>query len=73
MTPECLKNSRSSTVPVILNVDKSCCCSQAIALNPNIPTYYTNRALCYMRSNRFHLAIQDARAALDQDSSLVKG
>lgn len=47
--------------------------SKAIALNPNIPTYYTNRALCYMRSNRFHQAIQDARAALEQDSSLIKG
>ena len=27
--------------------------SKAIALNPNIPTYYTNRALCYMKNNRW--------------------
>jgi len=47
--------------------------SKAIALNPNIPTYYTNRALCYMKNNRFPQAVQDARAALDRDSTLVKG
>jgi len=49
------------------------CYSKAIALNPGIPTYYTNRALCYIKNNRFQLAVQDSRAALDKDSSLVKG
>lgn len=49
------------------------CYSKAIALNPGIPTYYTNRALCYIKNNRFQLAVQDSRAALDRDSSLVKG
>lgn len=49
------------------------CYSKAIALNPNIPTYYTNRALCYMKMNRFPQAVQDSKAALERDSSLVKG
>merc|ERR1712112_180365 len=47
--------------------------SKAIALNPNVPTYYTNRALCYMRSNKWAQAVQDSKAALERDSSLVKG
>ena len=47
--------------------------SNAIALNPNIPTYYTNRALCYMKNNRWAQAVQDSKAALERDSSLVKG
>jgi len=47
--------------------------SKAIALNPNVPTYYTNRALAYMRNNRYSQAIQDSRAALERDSTLVKG
>jgi len=47
--------------------------SKAIALNPNVPTYYTNRALCYMRCNKWAQAVQDSKAALERDSSLVKG
>merc|ERR1712142_240104 len=47
--------------------------SKAIALNPNVPTYYTNRALCYMKANRWPQAVQDAKAALERDSGLVKG
>lgn len=47
--------------------------SKAIALNPNVPTYYTNRALAYMKNNRYPQAIQDSRAALERDSTLVKG
>jgi len=47
--------------------------SKAIALNPGVPTYYTNRALCYMKCNRWPQAVQDAKAALERDSGLVKG
>ena len=47
--------------------------SKAIALNPNVPTYYTNRALCYMKCNRWPQAVQDSKAALERDSGLVKG
>jgi len=47
--------------------------SKALALNPNVPTYYTNRALCFMKSNRWAQAVQDSKAALERDSGLVKG
>ena len=47
--------------------------SKAIALNPNVPTYYTNRALCYIKCNRWAQAVQDSKAALERDSGLVKG
>jgi len=47
--------------------------SKALALNPNVPTYYTNRALCYMKANRWAQAVQDSKAALERDSGLVKG
>ena len=47
--------------------------SKAIALNPNVPTYYTNRALCYMKCNRWPQAVQDSKAALERDNGLVKG
>lgn len=47
--------------------------SKALALNPNVPTYFTNRALCYMKSNRWAQAVQDSKAALERDSGLVKG
>lgn len=47
--------------------------SKALALNPNVPTYYTNRALCYIKSNRWAQAVQDSKAALERDSGLVKG
>ena len=47
--------------------------SKAIALNPNLPTYYTNRALCYIKCNRWAQAVQDSKAALERDSGLVKG
>jgi len=47
--------------------------TKAISLNPNVPTYYTNRALAYMKNNRFPQAVDDARAALERDSTLVKG
>lgn len=47
--------------------------SKAIALNPSVPTYYTNRALCYIKNNRWAQAAQDSRAALERDGALVKG
>jgi len=47
--------------------------SKAIALNPAVPTYYTNRALCYMKNSRWAQAVQDSKCALERDSGLVKG
>lgn len=47
--------------------------SKAILRNPSVPTFFTNRSLCYLKLSQFELAYQDARRALDMDSSLIKG
>ncbi|XP_065213683.1 E3 ubiquitin-protein ligase CHIP [Planococcus citri] len=49
------------------------CYSKAIIKNPSIPTYFTNRALCYLKLKRWELTCQDCRNALDLDSNHVKG
>lgn len=41
--------------------------------NPNNATYFTNRALCYLKLKRWELSCQDCRRALDMDQTLVKG
>uniref|UniRef100_T1J5N3 E3 ubiquitin-protein ligase CHIP n=1 Tax=Strigamia maritima TaxID=126957 RepID=T1J5N3_STRMM len=49
------------------------CYSKAIIKNPIIPTFFTNRALCYLKLKQWELACHDCRRALDMDPSLVKG
>ncbi|XP_013771924.1 E3 ubiquitin-protein ligase CHIP-like [Limulus polyphemus] len=49
------------------------CYSRAIIKNPTMPTFFTNRALCYVKLQQWEMAIQDCRRALDMDSSSVKG
>ena len=41
--------------------------------NPNTATYFTNRALCYLKLRNWELASQDCQRALELDRSLVKG
>jgi tetratricopeptide (TPR) repeat protein len=41
--------------------------------NPNNPTYFTNRALCYIKLKRFEAACEDCRRGLDMDNNLIKG
>lgn len=41
--------------------------------NPTNPTYFTNRALCYIKMKKYESACQDCRRALDMDSNLIKG
>ena len=41
--------------------------------NPSTATFFTNRALCYLRLKQWELAIQDCRRALELDRRLVKG
>ena len=41
--------------------------------SPAIPTYFTNRALCYIKLTQWELACQDCKRGLELDSSLVKG
>lgn len=49
------------------------CYSKAIIKNPNNPTYFTNRALCYIKLKRYDASSQDCRRALDMDNNLIKG
>lgn len=53
--------------------DAISCYSKAIIKNPNNATYFTNRALCYLKLKRWEQSCQDCRRALDMDQTLVKG
>lgn len=46
--------------------------SQAIDANPTVPSYYTNRAFAYIKTEAFGAAINDANDALDLDKFFVK-
>ena len=41
--------------------------------NPQNATYFTNRALCYLKLKKWDLSCQDSKRALDMDKNLVKG
>ncbi|XP_070500469.1 E3 ubiquitin-protein ligase CHIP [Chironomus tepperi] len=53
--------------------DAISCYNKAIIKNPNNPTYFTNRALCYIKLKRYEASCQDCRRALDMDNNLIKG
>ncbi|KAI7870813.1 Serine/threonine-protein phosphatase-like protein 5 [Spinellus fusiger] len=44
----------------------------AIALNPNVPAYYTNRAFCHLKLESYGYVIADADAALAIDPHFSK-
>uniref|UniRef100_A0A0A1WZI6 RING-type E3 ubiquitin transferase n=1 Tax=Zeugodacus cucurbitae TaxID=28588 RepID=A0A0A1WZI6_ZEUCU len=52
--------------------DAVSCYTKAIMKNPNNATYFTNRALCYLKLKRWELSCQDCRRALDLDSNFLK-
>ena len=56
-----------------------CCSLKSLAIlsvlqaaNPNIPTYYTNRALCFLKLERWDLAVQDCYRAIEIEPNLIK-
>jgi STIP1 family protein 1 len=53
--------------------DAVSCYTKAIIHDPSIPTYYTNRALCYLKLRMWENASQDCQRALEADPNLVKG
>ncbi|XP_031628254.1 E3 ubiquitin-protein ligase CHIP [Contarinia nasturtii] len=53
--------------------DAISCYTKAIIKNPTNATYFTNRALCYLKLKRWEQSCQDCRRALDMDQNLVKG
>lgn len=46
--------------------------SKAISQNPEVSSYYSNRALCYLKLQKWIQTIEDCRRALDLDSNLIK-
>lgn len=52
--------------------DAVSCYTKAIMKNSNNATYFTNRALCYLKLKRWELSCQDCRRALDLDSNFLK-
>ncbi|XP_035696018.1 E3 ubiquitin-protein ligase CHIP-like isoform X1 [Branchiostoma floridae] len=49
------------------------CYTKAIIKNQSVATYFTNRALCYLKLQQWELAAQDCRRALELDNRSVKG
>ena len=50
--------------------DVIACCDQI--RSPNVTTFFTNRALCYCRLQRWDDVISDCRLALELDNGSVK-
>ncbi|XP_041362762.1 E3 ubiquitin-protein ligase CHIP-like [Gigantopelta aegis] len=53
--------------------DAICCYSKAINKNPGTATFFTNRALCYLKLRQWETAVQDCHRALEIERQLVKG
>ncbi|XP_025421137.1 E3 ubiquitin-protein ligase CHIP-like isoform X2 [Sipha flava] len=49
------------------------CYSMAIVKNHIVPEYFTNRALCFLRLNKWNEAYSDCCQALELDSEHIKG
>jgi STIP1 family protein 1 len=73
MTDEELKNYGNKLFSARKFDDAISCYSKAIIKNPHNPTYFTNRALCYIKMKKFEASCQDCRRALDMDQNLIKG
>jgi STIP1 homology and U-box containing protein 1 len=41
--------------------------------SPSVATYFTNRALCYIKLQKYNDAMTDTRRAIKLDAYLVKG
>lgn len=46
--------------------------TEAITLCPNVPVYWTNRALCHLKRNDWERVEEDSRRAIQLDSNSVK-
>ncbi|KAM1031656.1 hypothetical protein ACFX13_036185 [Malus domestica] len=47
--------------------------TEAITLCPNVPVYFTNRALCHLKRNDWKKVEEDSRRAIQLDHNSVKG
>lgn len=41
-------------------------------ISPRVATYYTNRALCYLKTLQWSLTVNDCRKAIELDPNLIK-
>ncbi|GAU89022.1 hypothetical protein RvY_01621 [Ramazzottius varieornatus] len=48
------------------------CYTKAITKDPSVAAYYTNRALCYLRMQRWDLVCKDCSSAIERDASCLK-
>ena len=46
--------------------------TEAITLCPNVPIYFTNRALCHLKRNEWERVEEDSRRAIQLDNNSVK-
>ncbi|XP_046583161.1 E3 ubiquitin-protein ligase CHIP-like [Haliotis rubra] len=68
-----LKNQGNKLFSARKYDDAISCYTKAINKNPGTATFFTNRALCYLKLRQWEFAVQDCQRALDLDRSLVKG
>ena len=46
--------------------------TQAIELNPKVPAYYGNRSFCYIKTEYYGCALEDANKAIELDKKYIK-
>ncbi|KAI8088396.1 hypothetical protein BDF21DRAFT_334731, partial [Thamnidium elegans] len=46
--------------------------TEAIQVNPNVASYYTNRAFCHLKLESYGYAIADSDKALEVDPNFTK-
>lgn len=44
----------------------------AIELNPKVPAYYGNRSFCYIKTEYYGYALEDANKAIELDKKYIK-
>ncbi|KAI9143471.1 Metallo-dependent phosphatase-like protein [Paraphysoderma sedebokerense] len=52
--------------------DAICKYDEAVAINPNNPAYYSNRAFAYIKTEGFGFAVRDAEKAIALDPTFIK-
>jgi len=46
--------------------------TKAIELNPKVPAYYGNRSFCYIKTEYYGSALEDANKAIELDKKYIK-
>lgn len=46
--------------------------TKAIELNPKVPAYYGNRSFCYIKTEYYGCALEDANKAIELDKKYIK-